>query len=768
MRGSLICAAALWLVLAAGPAAAAGPAPWEAAADLRRGLADAEKALVFGDRAGAERHVARALALGVLAPARIELRSAGAAVRAGDSVRLEVARARVWASVLRIGVRESLAAIRRGEVERARAWLLVREYRKPTRFSRAGADATLAVEALAAGRSSPRAAAAAARTDLLDTYQSRLRASLETVDDAGARGFDSRRAGAAALADGYFAILAGSYAEQRGWSARLALGRAFARLGAAAVGRDDRGVLAARREIDRLLEGFRAVPLSDDETLRRAGQLERFLSLVPVEYGRGVESGRVTLDFEVQEAVTFRDGAAQAFGELEATLAERDRGATRRLGALLTRLGEDLAAAARHVLVADPSQVEHDADEALALIDALYPDEWKDAGATADFDVISGTLDRLEAAAAAQQHSRAEQARLEAYAFFEFGPEQRLRGLAPDLFVRVEGLFWYGADDLPGLAQLVKRRAGTEEIAATRQALDTALADAELAVGAGPSSTFAVISNTAIIVFREGLEAVLILAVLLAGMVGSQRILRRPLLLGAGAAVVASAATWAVAQTLLSSLSRYGERLEAIVSLVAIGVLLLVLNWFYHRVYWTEHLSDLHGRKKRLLGIGGIAAAPVVGLAALGFSSVYREGFETVLFLQAIVLEAGVPTVLAGVALGAAATVAVGLATIAFQQKLPHKKMLIGTGLMILWVLAVMVGTTVQSMQVTGWLPVTPVEGLRLPYWAGLWFGIFPTWEGLVAQAGAVTFVVGSYLLAEHVRKRRRRLILATATSPSR
>jgi high-affinity iron transporter len=94
--------------------------------------------------------------------------------------------------------------------------------------------------------------------------------------------------------------------------------------------------------------------------------------------------------------------------------------------------------------------------------------------------------------------------------------------------------------------------------------------------------------------------------------------------------------------------------------------------------------------------------------------------------------------------------------------------MLIGTGLMILWVLVVMVGTTVQSMQVTGWLPVTPVEGLRLPYWVGLWFGIFPTWEGLVAQAGAVTFVVGSYLLAEHVRKRRRRLILATATSPSR
>jgi hypothetical protein len=83
-----------------------------------------------------------------------------------------------------------------------------------------------------------------------------------------------------------------------------------------------------------------------------------------------------------------------------------------------------------HTRVADPDAVEQTTDEALGLIDDLYPDEWKDAGDTADFDVISGTLDRLEAAANADQYARAEQARLEAYAVFEFGPEQRLRGLA--------------------------------------------------------------------------------------------------------------------------------------------------------------------------------------------------------------------------------------------------------------------------------------------------------------------------------------------------
>jgi high-affinity iron transporter len=75
-----------------------------------------------------------------------------------------------------------------------------------------------------------------------------------------------------------------------------------------------------------------------------------------------------------------------------------------------------------------------------------------------------------------------------------------------------------------------------------------------------------------------------------------------------------------------------------------------------------------------------------------------------------------------------------------------------------------MVGTTVQNLQVVGWVPVTPVEGLRLPYWAGLWLGVFPTWEGLVAQGAAIAVVVGSYLAAEQVRARRRRAILEKPT----
>ena len=202
---------------------------------------------------------------------------------------------------------------------------------------------------------------------------------------------------------------------------------------AAAQAGNDAGVEAAGAEIDAALEGFRAAPLSEEEELRRAGQLLRFLALVPIEYGRGVKNGEVTLDFEIQEAVTFRDGAAQAFGDLEHLLALENEEDTRRLGDLLEGLATDLDAAARGDEVSDPGDVQGAADEALGLLDSLYPEAWKDAGATADFDVISATLDRLEGAMAAGQFSQAEQARLEAYAFFEFGPEQRLRGLASDL-----------------------------------------------------------------------------------------------------------------------------------------------------------------------------------------------------------------------------------------------------------------------------------------------------------------------------------------------
>ncbi len=208
-----------------------------------------------------------------------------------------------------------------------------------------------------------------------------------------------------------------------------------------------------------------------------------------------------------------------------------------------------------------------------------------------------------------------------------------------------------------------------------------------------------------------------------------------------------------LAQTLLDSLSRYGEKLEAIVGLVAIGVLLLVLNWFFHRVYWTEWIA---GHRRRGMQMAGAAGATVLGLYLLGFSSVFREGFEIVLFLQALSLNATTGVVLAGVTLGVALTAAVGVLTFALERRLPYKRMLVVTGVLIALVLMVLVGNTVRTLQGVGWMPITPLD-IELPLWAGTWLGVFPTVETLGAQVAALAFVVGSYFLAELISKRRRR-----------
>jgi high-affinity iron transporter len=773
---ALAAAVAASLLLAAS-ASAGGSAPWQAAGDARLALSDAQAALVLGDAAAA-RHdlaVARSAIEAVLAghgqalrTAREALAFADSAADRADEPSFATARSTLWTTILATSYFEATRAAAAGDTASARSWLLVREFRPPTRFSRAAADATVALDELGAGAITPKAAAAAVRRDLLDTYDARLRTSLTELRQADELGFGTTRAEMGGLALGYWTILAPVYRAQHGRSAERALTRSFAAVAAAASS----GSLAtpALARIERALAGFRAAPLSGDELARRAGQLERFLRLVPIEYGRGVKDGRVTLDFEIQEAVTFRDGAASAFHDIESTLVARDAVATRRLDSALDDLGTALADAARGDAVAAPDDVRATTESALAVVAALYPAAWKEAAKTADFDVITATLDRLQAAAATGDWKQAESARLEAYGVFELGPEQRLRGLGPSLFQEVEGYFWYGAKGQDGLVQLIKRRGTAAEIAATRAALDDALVRAEERIGSGPQSEFAVVTNSAIIVFREGLEAVLILAALMASLVGRQRHFRRPIFIGVGLALIASAVTWVVAQTVLTSLAAYGEKLEAIVSLVAIGMLLLILNWFYHRVYWQENLQTLHKRKRRVLAGAGLslAAAQIVGLVLLGFSSVYREGFETVLFLQAMTLEAGALTVLEGVALGLVGVIAVFVLVIALERRLPHKKMLMATGLLITWVLVVMVGTTIQTLQKVGWIGVTPIEGLELPYWAGLWLGIFPTWQGVLAQGAALVFVLGSYFAAEQVRKRRRaRLIPVTPTVAS-
>lgn len=267
-----------------------------------------------------------------------------------------------------------------------------------------------------------------------------------------------------------------------------------------------------------------------------------------------------------------------------------------------------------------------------------------------------------------------------------------------------------------------------------------------------PQSQATVVFNASMIVFREGLEAVLIFAAVTASLVGGNRARRRPVVLGAALSFLATIATWFAAQALLDVASPLGPRLEAITGFLAIVVLLLVLNWFVHKVYWSEWIGRHHRRRRTLLGRTGLGAT--IGLVALGFTSVYREGFETVLFLQNLQLRSGTGTVLQGVGIGLAGTAAVGVLCFWLHRKLPYRRMLVLTGVMVGVVLVVMIGGTALTFADLGWIPKHETP-FALPEWLGSWFEIYPYWETLGAQVLAAGFVVGSYKLAEYLKVRR-------------
>ncbi len=268
----------------------------------------------------------------------------------------------------------------------------------------------------------------------------------------------------------------------------------------------------------------------------------------------------------------------------------------------------------------------------------------------------------------------------------------------------------------------------------------------------------AAISETAVLdigvlVFREGLESILVLAAVTATMVGDAARYRRPVALGAAAGFVASVVTWEMAIGIVDTLARRMSalQLQALTGLLAIVVLLFVMNWFFHRIYWTGWISAHAHRKKTLLERAAdpdaSRAGIFAGLAALGFTSLYREGFEVVLFLQSYRLRVGPGPVRGGLAIGLALTGLVGVATFAAHKRLPYKRMLVLTGVLLGIVLLVMAGEQAQEMQLARWLPTTPIPWLlgAVPHWLKLWFSVFPTVETLAAQALAGGLVIGSY-----------------------
>ncbi|HVB10437.1 MAG TPA: FTR1 family protein [Bacillota bacterium] len=256
----------------------------------------------------------------------------------------------------------------------------------------------------------------------------------------------------------------------------------------------------------------------------------------------------------------------------------------------------------------------------------------------------------------------------------------------------------------------------------------------------------AAVVDTAVLVFREGLEAVLTLAVLTAGLARSQRGYGKPVAIGAGLGLIATGATWVAVVAIIALVDNTRTELavQAATGLLAVVVLLVVMNWFFHKIYWESWMA-FHSRTKRALVKAPAAAFAWRGLILLGLASIYREGFEVVLFLQSIRLQVGSGVIAVGAAVGLGLTAMVALLTFLGHRRLPYQKMLAMTGGMLALVLVVMVGEQAFEMQQAGWLGTTPLNIAMAP-WLGLWLSVFPTVQTLAAQALAIVLVLGSYL----------------------
>src|SRR5581483_6504916 len=108
------------------------------------------------------------------------------------------------------------------------------------------------------------------------------------------------------------------------------------------------------------------------------------------------------------------------------------------------------------------------------------------------------------------------------------------------------------------------------------------------------------ILNTGILVFREGLEAILVLAAITASLVKANQSYRKPIAAGSGLGFLATVATWFIAIAILTKVNAPALDIQAATGLLAIIVLLVIMNWFFHKIYWTGWIS-LHNKRRREL-----------------------------------------------------------------------------------------------------------------------------------------------------------------------
>lgn len=294
-------------------------------------------------------------------------------------------------------------------------------------------------------------------------------------------------------------------------------------------------------------------------------------------------------------------------------------------------------------------------------------------------------------------------------------------------------------DAMGGLRAAIGQGAPAATVEGEIQRITALLDAAERALGPGKADSGSSFAGAMTILLREGLEALLIVVAMIAFLRKAERRDALPYVhAGWVSALVAGGLTWATATWLISISGASREFTEGFGSILAAVVLLSVGVWMHGKSHGDAWQAYIHSRMSDALsGRTGWL------LFLLAFVVVYREVFETILFYAALWSGGAHLAILLGALSAVLALALIAWALLAYSRRLPLGKFFAYSALLIAVLAVVLAGKGVAALQETGLIDVRPVAGApRIEL-----LGIFPTWEGLLAQlATALVLVIGFWL----------------------
>lgn len=265
---------------------------------------------------------------------------------------------------------------------------------------------------------------------------------------------------------------------------------------------------------------------------------------------------------------------------------------------------------------------------------------------------------------------------------------------------------------------------------------------------AGPSvSPTASLVSSLVIILREGLEAILVLAAMAAFMIRTGRRDSLPWLhAGWVVALLLGGATWLVSSKLIAITGAQREVTEGVTALVSAALLLYVGFWLHNKSNAAKWSEFIRGQMKTAMKGGTL-----LGFAMVSFFAVYREVFETVLFYQALWLESEGPArtaVVVGFAAGMVILAVVAWLIARFSVRLPLR-LFFGVSSVLLAVMAVVfAGQGIANLQSAGKLSADPITFPTVPV-----LGIYPNLQGLALQLVLIALIVIVYLYTRNPRR---------------